>query len=84
MKDKIITLNETEKLYVVEELNHKNKKYILVAAYNEEKDELDESKISILKVTLENDKLMTEPATNEEIVEVGPILYKKVQENEYE
>lgn len=84
MKDKIITLNGKEKLYVVEELNHNNKKYILAAAYNEEKDELDESKISILKVTLENDKLMTEPATNEEIVEVGPILYKKVQENEYE
>ena len=84
MKDKIITLNETEKLYVVEELNYNNQKYILVAEYNEEKDELDESKISILKVTLENDKLMTNPATNEEIAKIGPMLYKKVQENEFE
>lgn len=81
MKDKIITLNGKDQFYVVEELNHKNKKYILTAEYDPKKEEVDEEKIKILRVTLEDEDLITYPVTEEELKEIGPKLYQKIEEN---
>lgn len=69
MKDNVITLNETTKCYVVDEITYKNKKYIFCFQLDEN-DEMIENSTFVFEVTVNNDKLITKPIEDFEIASV--------------
>lgn len=69
MKGNVITLNETVKCCVIDELTYKNKKYIFCLQLDEN-DEMIENATYSFEVSVKDDKLITKAIEDFEIASV--------------
>lgn len=74
MKDNVITLNETTRCYVVDELVYKNKKYIFCFELDD-KEEIDKESVHIFEVTIKDDELITKTIEDFETASVVNNLF---------
>ena len=69
MKDKVLRMNDNQRVYVVDELNYEDKKYIF-AFEIDDNDDLLEDKPHTLEVLIENDSLILNEIENFEIASI--------------
>lgn len=82
IKDKIIELNNGINYYVLEEISYNNKKYILAAECELEKDELKEDNYIVAEIKVEGTDLVTTDIEDEELSQIiTKMLIEKVRKN---
>lgn len=81
MKDIILKLKNNKDYYILEELSHNNKKYVLATEYNSEKEKLNENNLVIMEVKLVNDELIVDEINNDIEAEEVTLLFKKKIQN---
>ena len=69
MKDKVISTKDNLRMYVLDELEYKNKKYIMCIGVDEN-DEIIGANPHIYEVSVENNNLVTSDITDFEIASV--------------
>lgn len=69
MKDKVLKLNDSTKIYVIDELNYKDKKYIFGFEVTKD-DDLIEDKPYILEVYISDDNLTLNEIEDFEVASV--------------
>ena len=57
LKNKIITLNDNQEYYVLEELDDPQKKYVFLSLYHQEDESIDEDNYLVVELKLENANL---------------------------
>ena len=75
MKETIITLNEQQEYYVLEEINQYQKKYLLLAKYHKETQEIEDNNFIIGKLKMENNNLIIDNIQNQEEAELITQLF---------
>ena len=82
IKDNIIELNNGINYYVLEEISYNNKKYILAAECELEKDELKEDNYIVAEIKVEGTDLVTTDIEDEELSQIiTKMLIEKVRKN---
>lgn len=82
IKDKIIELNNGINYYILDEISYNNKKYILAAECELEKDELKEDNYIIAEIKVEGTDLVTADIEDEELSQtITKMLIEKVRKN---
>ena len=69
MKDKVISTKDNLRMYVLDELEYKNKKYIMCIGVDEN-DEIIDTNPHIYEVSVEENNLVTSDVTDFEIASV--------------
>ena len=75
MKETIITLNDQQEYYVLEEINQYQKKYLLLAKYHKEIQEIENNNFIIGKLKMENNNLIIDNIQNQEEAELITQLF---------
>ena len=82
IKDKIIELNNGVNYYILDEISYNNKKYILAAECELEKDELKEDNYIVAEIKVEGSDLVTADIEDEELSQtITKMLIEKVRKN---
>lgn len=82
IKDKIIELNNGVNYYILDEISYNNKKYILAAECELEKDELKEENYIVAEIKVEGTDLVTADIEDEELAKtITKMLIEKVRKN---
>ncbi len=71
MKEKIITLNDQQEYYVLEEI----KQYLLLTKYNKETNDIEKNNFTIGKINLINNNLIIEDIQNQKEAELITFLF---------
>ena len=80
VKDKIIELENGINYYVIEEVDYNDKKYILAAMCDLEKEEVQEEDYIVMEIKIEDDALVTKNIHDDNIARiVTEKLIKKVR-----
>ena len=80
VKDKIIELDNGVSYYILEELSHNDKKYILAAECDLEKDEINTEDYLIIEIAIEGENLVTKKIEDEVIAqEITKLLIEKAR-----
>lgn len=69
MKDKVLKLNDNQRVYIIDELNYQEKKYVF-AFEVDETDNLLEDRPHTLEVVIENDSLILNEIEDFEIASI--------------
>lgn len=70
VKDKIIELENGTNYYVLEETEYNDKKYVLAAQCDLEKEELNEDDYIVMEIKIEDDALVTKNIHDDNIVRI--------------
>lgn len=81
MKDMILKLKNGKDYYVLEEIEHDNKKYALVTECNLEKDEINEEELVVMEVKVINDELIVDEIYDDNIAEEVVMLFREKFQN---
>jgi hypothetical protein len=80
VKDKIIELENGTNYYVIEEIDHNDKKYVLAAMCDLEKEEVNEEDYIVMEIKIEDDALVTKNINDDNIARiVAEKLIEKVR-----
>ena len=81
MKDKVITLKDNTKVYTLDELDYKGKKYVFAAELDDNGEPIEE-KMYALEVSIDNDVLSLKEIEDFEVASVVNNLFiVRLQEN---
>lgn len=81
MKGKVITVNPVGDFYVMEELDYKNKKYVLCHSLEEEQKNKTEVELALFEVLIKDDELVIENVNDEIAKTVTSLIMEKIQQN---
>ena len=81
MKDKVIEIGNQDNIYVIEELDYQNKKYILGAKCDLEKDELQKDELVLMEVSFKDGELVVKDVDDEMAVTVTELIQQKMRAN---
>lgn len=81
MKDKVIEIGNQDNIYVIEELDYQNKKYILGAKYDLEKDEVQKDELVLMEVSFKDGELVVKDVDDEMAVTVTELIQQKMRAN---
>lgn len=81
MKDKVIEIGNQDNIYVIEELDYQNKKYILGAKCDLEKDEVQKDELVLMEVSFKNGELVVKDVDDEMAVTVTELIQQKMRAN---
>lgn len=81
MKDKVIEIGNQDNIYVVEELDYQNKKYILGAKCDLEKDEVEKDELVLMEVSFKDGELVVKDVDDEMAVTVTELIQQKMRAN---
>lgn len=81
MKDKVIEIGNQDNIYVVEELDYQNKKYILGAKCDLEKDEVQKDELVLMEVSFKDGELVVKDVDDEMAVTVTELIQQKMRAN---
>lgn len=81
MKDKVIEIGNQDNIYVVEELDYQNKKYILGAKCDLEKDEVQKDELVLMEVLFKDGELVVKDVDDEMTVTVTELIQQKMRAN---
>lgn len=70
VKDKIIELENGINYYVIEEIDHNDKKYVLAAMCDLEKEEVNEEDYIVMEIRIEDDALVTKNIHDDNIARI--------------
>ena len=70
VKDKIIELENGINYYVIEEIDHNDKKYVLAAMCDLEKEEVNEEDYIVMEIKIEDDALVTNNINDDNIARI--------------
>ena len=70
VKDKIIELENGINYYVIEEIDHNDKKYVLAAMCDLEKEEVNEEDYIVMEIRIEDDSLVTKNIHDDNIARI--------------
>lgn len=70
VKDKIIELENGINYYVIEEIDHNDKKYVLAAMCDLEKEEVNEEDYIVMEIKIEDDALVTKNIKDDNIARI--------------
>lgn len=70
VKDKIIELENGINYYVIEEIDHNDKKYVLAAMCDLEKEEVNEEDYIVMEIKIEDDALVTKNINDDNIARI--------------
>ena len=83
MRDKIIKISNNEEFYIIEELNHLDRKYCLCIKYNDNQNSIEELPFIILEVKLKDDKLIASDLKDESLHEkITSLFLEKLESKE--
>lgn len=75
MKETIITLNDQQEYYVLEEINQYQEKYLFLAKYHKETQEIENNNFIIGKLKMENNNLIIDNIQNQKEAELITHLF---------
>lgn len=81
MKDKVIEIGNQDNIYVIEELDYQNKKYILGAKCDLEKDEVQKDELVLMEVSFKGGELVVKDVDDEMAVTVTELIQQKMRAN---
>lgn len=81
MKDKVIEIDNQDNIYVIEELDYQNKKYILGAKCDLEKDEVQKDELVLMEVSFKDGELVVKDVDDEMAVTVTELIQQKMRAN---
>ena len=81
MKGKVITVNPLGDFYVMEELDYKNKKYVLCHSLEKEQKNKTEVELALFEVLIKDDELVIENVNDEIAKTVTSLIMEKIQQN---
>ena len=81
MKDKVIEIGNQDNIYVIEELDYQNKKYILGAKCDLEKDEVQKDELVLMEVSFKDGELEVKDVDDEMAVTVTELIQQKMRAN---
>ena len=81
MKDKVIEIGNQDNIYVIEELDYQNKKYILGAKCDLEKDEVQKDELALMEVSFKDGELVVKDVDDEMAVTVTELIQQKMRAN---
>lgn len=81
MKDKVIEIGNQDNIYVIEELDYQNKKYILGAKCDLEKDEVEKDELVLMEVSFKDGELVVKDIDDEMAVTVTELIQQKMRAN---
>lgn len=81
MKDKVIEIGNKDNIYVIEELDYQNKKYILGAKCDLEKDEVEKDELVLMEVSFKDGELVVKDVDDEIAVTVTELIQQKMRAN---
>ena len=81
MKDKVIEIGNQDNIYVIEELDYQNKKYILGAKCDLEKDEVQKDELVLMEVSFKDGELVVKDVDDEMAVTVTDLIQQKMRAN---
>ena len=81
MKDKVIEIGNQDNIYVIEELDYQNKKYILGAKCDLEKDEVQKDELVLMEVSFKDGELVVKDVEDEMAVTVTELIQQKMRAN---
>ena len=81
MKDKVIEIGNQDNIYVIEELDYQNKKYILGAKCDLEKDEVEKDELVLMEVSFKDGELVVKDVDDEMAVTVTELMQQKMRAN---
>lgn len=82
IKDKIIELTNGVNYYILDEISYNNRKFILAAECDLEKDELKEENYIVSEIKVEGTDLVTADIEDEELSQtITKMLIEKVRKN---
>ena len=78
MKEKIISISSGEQYYILEELNYQDKKYVLGAQCDVEKEQIEEQELVLFNVDIKSEDLVINNVNDQQLAEIvtGKILDK--------
>lgn len=80
IKDRIIQMDDGQNYYVLEEVEYKNKKYVLSLECDLDKDEINEDDYLIMEIVLvENDIVIKNIDNNVDIKIIASMLFDKMK-----
>ena len=81
MKDKVIEIGNQDNIYFIEELDYQNKKYILGAKCDLEKDEVQKDELVLMEVSFKDGELVVKDVDDEMAVTVTELIQQKMRAN---
>lgn len=81
LKNKIITLNDKQEYYVLDELENNNKKYLFLSLYHQNDESIDEDKFLVIELRLENSNLTFHNIENQEEAERISAMFLEKMKN---
>lgn len=82
LKNKIITLNDKQEYYVLDELENNNKKYLFLSLYHQNDESIDEDKFLVIELRLENSNLTFHNIENQEEAERISAMFLEKMKND--
>lgn len=82
LKNKIITLNDKQEYYVLDELENNNKKYLFLSLYHQNDESIDEDKFLVIELRLENSNLTFHNIENQEEAERISVMFLEKMKND--
>ena len=82
LKNKIITLNDKQEYYVLDELENNNKKYLFLSLYHQNDESIDEDKFLVIELKLENSNLTFHNIENQEEAERISAMFLEKMKND--
>lgn len=77
MKNMILKLKNEKDYYILEEISHNNKKYVLATECNLEKDEINEEELVVMEVKFIDDNLIVDEIHDDNVADEVIILFKE-------
>ena len=81
MKDKIITLKSGIDFYIIEEVDYKDKKYILGSKCDLIQDKISEEELNLFEISINNDDLVVNNVEDETAQIVTSMIMEKISNN---
>ena len=81
MIDKVIEIGNQDNIYVIEELDYQNKKYILGAKCDLEKDAVEKDELVLMEVSFKDGELVVKDVDDEMAVTVTELIQQKMRAN---
>ncbi len=81
MKDKIITLKSGIDFYIIEEVDYKDKKYILGSKCDLIQDKISEEELNLFEININNDDLVVNNVEDETAQIVTSMIMEKISNN---
>lgn len=82
IKDRIIELENGANYYIIEDITYMEKKYVMAAECDLEKDSVNEDKYIIMEISIKNNELYINNIENDELTKkVTKLLLEKIRKS---